>query len=78
VIEFDDNDGSFGSSSSTIAGATLPAAGTYYLQVRHFSATSPLRPYNLYPAAQRHADARDRTQRRGSSAAGRGLGERRH
>jgi hypothetical protein len=48
VIEQDLDDGSFGSTSSSIAGATLPADGTYYLQVRHNSATSQLRPYNLY------------------------------
>jgi subtilisin-like proprotein convertase family protein len=48
VIEFDNDDGSFGSLSSSIAGATLPANGTYYIQARHSSATNQLRPYNLY------------------------------
>jgi len=47
-IEFDDDNGSLGSLSSTISGATLPAAGTYYLRVNHYSATSQLRPYSLY------------------------------
>ncbi|HLP52499.1 MAG TPA: gliding motility-associated C-terminal domain-containing protein [Chitinophagales bacterium] len=47
-IELDDNDGSFGASASTIAGATIPATGTYYLRVRHNSATNQLRPYDLY------------------------------
>jgi subtilisin-like proprotein convertase family protein len=48
IIEVDVNDGSFAASSSSIAGATLPASGTYYLQVRTTSATSSMRPYNLY------------------------------
>lgn len=48
VIEFDEDDGSLGSLSSTIAGATLPTGGTFYLQVKHFSATNQLRPYDLY------------------------------
>ncbi|MBX3059499.1 MAG: proprotein convertase P-domain-containing protein [Anaerolineae bacterium] len=48
LIEFDDDDGTFGGLSSSIAGATLPVAGTYYLEVKHFSATSQLRPYDLY------------------------------
>jgi subtilisin-like proprotein convertase family protein len=48
VIEFDDDNGSFGGLSSTIAGATLPSAGTYYIRVNHFSLTSQLRPYHLH------------------------------
>jgi subtilisin-like proprotein convertase family protein len=48
VVEFDDDNGSFGSLSSSIAGATLTAAGTYYLKVNHFSATGQLRGYRLY------------------------------
>ncbi|MCB9141397.1 MAG: proprotein convertase P-domain-containing protein [Anaerolineales bacterium] len=52
VIEFDDDDGSFGSLSSSIAGATLPADGTYYLAVNHFSATNQLRPYHLHLRVQ--------------------------
>ncbi|MBK6425872.1 MAG: HYR domain-containing protein [Blastocatellia bacterium] len=48
VIETDDNDGSFGASSSTIAGRTLAATGTHFLLVRHFSATTQLRPYDLH------------------------------
>ncbi|MBK8988770.1 MAG: proprotein convertase P-domain-containing protein [Chloroflexi bacterium] len=48
VIEVDVNDGSFAASSSSIAGATLPAAGTYYLQVRSTTATTTMRPYDLY------------------------------
>ena len=48
LIEFDEDDGSLGTLSSTIAGATLPSAGTYFVQVKHFSATSTLRPYQLH------------------------------
>ena len=48
-IEFDDDDGSFGSLASSIAGATLPGSGTFYLRVNHFTtATGQLRPYYLY------------------------------
>lgn len=47
-IEFDDDSGSFGGLSSAIAGATIPASGTYYLRVKHFSAANQLRPYELY------------------------------
>ncbi len=52
TLEEDDNDGSFGTSSSTIAGATIPSAGTYFLRVRHFSATTQLRPYHLHLKVQ--------------------------
>ncbi|HXV92435.1 MAG TPA: pre-peptidase C-terminal domain-containing protein, partial [Pseudonocardia sp.] len=48
LIEFDDDDGSIGGLSSSIAGAIIPAAGTYFLEVRHFSATNQLRPYELH------------------------------
>jgi hypothetical protein len=52
LIEFDDDDGTFGTLSSTIAGATIPVSGTYYLEVKHFSATSQLRNYDLYLKVQ--------------------------
>lgn len=48
VIEFDEDDGSMAAQSSSIAGATLPAAGTYYLQVNAFSTTTTIRPYELH------------------------------
>ncbi len=48
VIEQDLDDGSLGSTSSSIAGTTLPTAGTYFFRVTHQSATSQLRPYRLY------------------------------
>jgi subtilisin-like proprotein convertase family protein len=48
LIEFDQDDGVLGGLSSTIAGATIAAPGTYYLQVKHFSATNTLRPYEMY------------------------------
>ncbi len=47
-IEFDDDNGSFAALSSSIAGATLPATGTYYLKVNDFSATASIRYYRLY------------------------------
>jgi subtilisin-like proprotein convertase family protein len=48
VIETDNDDGSFGTASSSIAGTTLPTAGTYFLRVRHNLGTGQLRPYDLY------------------------------
>lgn len=48
LIEQDLDDGSLGATSSSIAGATLPTAGTYFLRVNHQLATSQLRPYRLY------------------------------
>ena len=52
ILESDDNNGSFGSSSSTTAGTQIPANGTYYVRIRHFSATSQLRPYHLHLQVQ--------------------------
>ncbi len=52
VIEDDNDNGTFGSTASSIAGATLPGNGTYYLQVRHNSATGQLRPYRLHLKVQ--------------------------
>ncbi|MDC8011441.1 beta strand repeat-containing protein [Tahibacter soli] len=48
ILEGDEDDGSFGTLSSSIAGTTLATAGTYYLRVKHNSATAQLRPYHLY------------------------------
>ncbi|MEZ5545456.1 MAG: PPC domain-containing protein [Lysobacteraceae bacterium] len=49
VIEFDDDNGSFAALSSSIAGATIPATGTYYLRVNDFTAgTTSERPYELH------------------------------
>jgi uncharacterized repeat protein (TIGR01451 family) len=48
LIEFDDDDGVLGGLSSSIADATIPGAGTYFLEVRHFSASNQLRPYELH------------------------------
>lgn len=47
-IEYDDTDGTFGSSSSSIAGAIIPSAGTYYIRVRHISNNNTILPYFLY------------------------------
>ena len=52
LIEFDEDDGTLGGLSSTIAGATIPSAGTFYLQVKHFSAANQLRPYELWVKVQ--------------------------
>ncbi|MFM9903957.1 MAG: pre-peptidase C-terminal domain-containing protein [Pyrinomonadaceae bacterium] len=52
-LEFDEDDGSLGGLSSSIAGAVMPAGtGTYYIQVKHPLATSQLRPYELYLKVQ--------------------------
>ena len=56
-IEFDEDDGTLGGLSSTIAGRTLTAGGTYYLRVKHFSATTQLRPYELHFRLQSGAGA---------------------
>ncbi|NUP13594.1 MAG: hypothetical protein HOW73_46760, partial [Polyangiaceae bacterium] len=48
IIETDDNDGVLSTTSSSIAGATIPAAGTYYVRVRHSSAATQMRPYDLH------------------------------
>lgn len=47
-LEFDDDNGVFGGLSSSIAGTVIPADGTYFLRVKHFSATNQLRPYHLH------------------------------
>ncbi|WP_175497941.1 proprotein convertase P-domain-containing protein [Dokdonella immobilis] len=49
VVEFDDDNGSFAALSSSIAGATIASAGTYYLKVNDFTAgTTSERPYELH------------------------------
>jgi subtilisin-like proprotein convertase family protein len=49
VVEFDDDNGSFASLSSSIAGASIPSSGTYYLKVNDFTAvTASERYYDLY------------------------------
>jgi len=52
VLELDDEDGTIGSSSSSIAGTTLATPGTYYLHVTNFSTTVPIAPYDLYFAVR--------------------------
>ena len=47
LVEFDENDGSFSGTSSTIAGATAPTAGTYLLEVRQ-ATSQQIRPYELH------------------------------
>src|SRR6185295_2381514 len=48
ILETDNDDGSFGTTSSSIAGFSIPSPGTYVLRVCHTSATNQLRPYRLY------------------------------
>jgi subtilisin-like proprotein convertase family protein len=57
VIETDNNDGSLGPQSSTIAGATIPAAGTYYLRVDSPQANVPVVEYELYLDVQSGLDS---------------------
>lgn len=53
VVEFDDDNGSFAGFSPSIAGATVPAAGTYFLRYNDFSAASGTqRFYELYLRVQ--------------------------
>ena len=47
VIESDDNGGTLGPQSSSIAGATIPATGTYYLKVDGPRHDSQLVPYDV-------------------------------
>src|SRR5262245_23916363 len=48
VIETDDQNGFFSGSASTIAGAVIPVAGTYYIRVRGFAISNQIRPYHLH------------------------------
>ena len=57
VLENDPNDGTFNASSSTIAGFSIPAAGTYFVRVRHNVATGTIRPYHLQFRLQSGAPA---------------------
>lgn len=52
VIEFDDDNGSFGTLSSSIAGATIPTTGTYYIKVNDFDVDDHERGYDLYVKVQ--------------------------
>ncbi|MBB5208051.1 beta strand repeat-containing protein [Chiayiivirga flava] len=49
VLEFDDDNGTYASLSSSIAGTVIPATGTYFLRVNDFTAgTTSQRRYELY------------------------------
>lgn len=48
VLETDDDDGSFGPNSSSIAGTLIPANGTYYVRVKHLSGSIKILPYFMY------------------------------
>jgi subtilisin-like proprotein convertase family protein len=53
VNEFDDDNGAFAGLSSSIAGAVIPAPGTYYLKINDFTAgTTSERPYELHVRVQ--------------------------
>jgi uncharacterized repeat protein (TIGR01451 family) len=53
VIEFDDDSGSFAGLSPSIAGATIPATGTYFLRYNDFTAgTASQRFYELHLRVQ--------------------------
>ncbi|HWS28122.1 MAG TPA: IPTL-CTERM sorting domain-containing protein [Xanthomonadales bacterium] len=53
VIEFDDDNGTFAGLSSSIAGATIPANGTYFIKINDFTAgTTSERPYELHLRVQ--------------------------
>lgn len=48
VLETDDDDGSFGPNSSSIAGTSILVTGTYYVRVKHISNSIKILPYFLY------------------------------
>lgn len=48
VVEFDEDNGSFAGTSSSIAGAVIPSTGTYYVKVNEVSPTGTERGYDLY------------------------------
>jgi uncharacterized repeat protein (TIGR01451 family) len=53
LIEFDDDNGAFAGLSSTVAGATIPTTGTYFLKLNDFTAgTASERPYELHLRVQ--------------------------
>lgn len=52
VLENDPNDGTFNANGSSIAGFRIPAAGTYFLRLRHNIATGTVRPYSLHFSQQ--------------------------
>jgi uncharacterized repeat protein (TIGR01451 family) len=48
IIETDNDNGILGATSSSIAGALLPTAGTYFLKVRPAPGAGEIRPYDVY------------------------------
>lgn len=52
IIETDLDDGSFATTASNIAGRTVPSSGIYYLRVTGSTATTQIRPYDLYVQVQ--------------------------
>jgi subtilisin-like proprotein convertase family protein len=66
VLELDDQDGSFGGGSSSVAGTVLGAPGTYYLRATNFSTTAPIAPYDLYFAVRDPATITPETEPNGN------------
>ncbi|MFN7941247.1 MAG: proprotein convertase P-domain-containing protein [Thermoanaerobaculia bacterium] len=53
TIEFDDDNGIFAALSPTIAGATIPTTGIYFIKVNDFTAgTTSERPYEMHMRVQ--------------------------
>jgi len=52
IIENDEDNGSFAANSPSIAGATIPTTGTYFLRNMDASATAFERPYELHLRVQ--------------------------
>lgn len=52
LLESDDDNGSFSSTSSVIAGKILPMTGTYFLRLQQKGGTGHIRPYDLHHRVQ--------------------------
>lgn len=48
VIEVDNDEGTYGANSSSIAGTPLAQTGTHFVRVRHVSDSAEIRPYDLF------------------------------
>ncbi len=57
ILETDLDDGSFGTTASSIAGKAVPTSGVYYLKVTGSTATTQIRYYDLYLQVQSGAPA---------------------
>ena len=69
VLEVDDDNGSFGTLSSSIAGTGIATSGTHYVKVNHLNATGAGPAVRSpFPPPQRNAEHRGRAERRDSGA----------